>query len=178
MPNYTSAFLLKVANALVEEVAQNTDTVLETARRLQERERFMDNLKGAFSAGSLVGQLKNNLELAIRLSDKAAEAGLSNDAENSLTPAFVRGKALFQKGIIAMGQKSFKEAVECFEESLKHISDQAVYFNIAVCFLQMKGIFRDRTQDAITAFENCINLNPNSELAIRAGKELARLGRL
>jgi hypothetical protein len=45
-------------------------------------------------------------------------------------------------------------------------------------FLQMKGWFTDRTADAIKVLERCVELDPESELAVLAGKELARLGRL
>jgi hypothetical protein len=42
----------------------------------------------------------------------------------------------------------------------------------------MKGWFTDRTADAIKVLERCVELDPESELAVLAGKELARLGRL
>lgn len=42
----------------------------------------------------------------------------------------------------------------------------------------MKGLFRDRTQDAVVAFQKCIELDPETQIAIDAGKELARLGQL
>jgi hypothetical protein len=45
------AFLLRVANALIEEVEQKTDSVLEAARTLERREGFMESLKGAMAAG-------------------------------------------------------------------------------------------------------------------------------
>jgi hypothetical protein len=41
------AFLLRVANALIEEVEQKTDSVLEAARTLERREGFMESLKKA-----------------------------------------------------------------------------------------------------------------------------------
>ena len=44
--------------------------------------------------------------------------------------------------------------------------------------LRMKGLFRDRTEDAVSAFLKCINLNLETETAINAGKALARLGKL
>ena len=174
MSNRSPTFLLKVANALVDEVAQNTDVVLEKARQLKDRKGFIDSLQ----AVALVGELKDNLALAMKLSDTAAQADPSIALDDGTTPAFVKAKALFQRGLIAMGQKSFKEAVKCFEDSISHALDQATYFNIALCFLQMKGLFRDRTQDAVAAFQKCIELDPETQIAIEAGKELARLGQL
>jgi hypothetical protein len=41
-----------------------------------------------------------------------------------------------------------------------------------------EGWFTDRTQDAVDVLQRSISLNPESEIAIQAGKELARLGRL
>lgn len=178
MSNQSPKFLLKVADALVNEVSQNTDTVLETARRLENREGFMDRLRGTFAAGALVGELKNNLVLAMKLSDTAAQADLNIRLDDGTTPAVVKAKALFQRGLIAMGQKYPKEAVKCFEDSINYAVDQTTYFNIALCFLQMKGVFRDRAQDAVASFQKCIELNPEGEIAIEAGKELARLGQL
>jgi hypothetical protein len=49
------AFLLRVANVLIEEVEQKTDSVLEAARTLERREGFMESLKGAIAAGALLG---------------------------------------------------------------------------------------------------------------------------
>lgn len=178
MSNQSPNFLLKVADALVDEVAQNTDTVLETARQLKNREGFMDNLRGAFAGGALVGELRNNLTLAMKLSDASVQADPNITLDGGTTPAVVKAKALFQQGLIAMGQKGFKEAVKYFEDSVSYAADQVTYFNIALCFLQMKGLFRDRTQDAVAAFQKCINIDPQADIAIDAGKELARLGRL
>jgi len=178
MGNQSPTFLLKVANALVEEVIQYTDAVLETAQQLQNREGFMDRIRGAFAAGSLIGQLNKNLTLAMKISDNAAQADPSIALDDGTTPALVKARALFQQGLIAMGHKSFKEAVKYFEESISYAPDQATYFNIGLCFLQMKGLFRDRTQDAVVAFQKCIELDPETQIAIDAGKELARLGQL
>jgi tetratricopeptide (TPR) repeat protein len=154
-----------------------TFSVLEAARTLERREGFMESLKGAMAAGALVGELKRNLELAMQLADRAARMGASAGDEE-LTPSVVKARALFQLGVIAMGQRNFKEAVRFFEQSLNETPTQATYLNMAYCFLQMKGWFTDRTADAIKALERCVELDPESELAVLAGKELARLGRL
>jgi len=174
----TPAFQLKIADALVDEVAENTDAVLQAARKLQAREGFMDGLRGAMAAGALLGSLKNNLVLGMRLADASAKSNPSIKLDDGTTPATVKARALFQEGLIAMGQKNMKDAVKRFEESVQYVADQSTYFNIALCFLEMKGLFTDKTKDAVTALEKCIDLVPDSELAIAAGKELARLGRL
>ena len=172
------SFSLAVASALVDEVAQNTDSVLEAAQQLQNREGFVDGLKGAVAGGRLVGVLHGNLGLAIQLCDRAAQSDSSVRLETGETPSLVKSRALFQEGLIAFGQKRFKEAVEYFEQSLSLSSDQTTYYNAALCFLEMKGLFRDRTQDAVAAFRQCIDLNQEAPIAIAAGKELARLGQL
>jgi tetratricopeptide (TPR) repeat protein len=173
-------FLLKVADALVSEVAEKTDAVLEAARRLEQREGFMEQLKGSFAAGRLVGELERNLELALKLCDKIPpETKLDlDDGKTVKTVVDVKAHALFQRGVIAMGRNQLKEAVKFFEESLRLAPTQVALYNIAFCYLQMKGWFSDRTQDAVDALQKCISLDPQSEIAIEAGKELARLGRL
>lgn len=178
MSDRSPIFLLKVANAFVEEVAQNTDTVLETARQLRSREGFMDSLRGALGAAALVGKLKDDLVKALELADDSIQLDSDVALDDGTTPAVVKAKAIFQQGLIAMGQKDFKEAVKYFEGSLNYAADQSTYFNIALCFLEMKGLFRDRTQDAVAAFQKCVDLDPETEMAIGAGKELARLGQL
>jgi hypothetical protein len=132
------AFLLRVADALIEEVEQKTDSVLEAVRTLERREGFMESLKGALAAGALVGELQRNLKLAIQLADRAAQMD-PNAREEELTPSVVKARALFQLGVIAMGQRKFKEAVWFFEESLKQTPTQSTYLNMAYCFMQMKG---------------------------------------
>jgi tetratricopeptide (TPR) repeat protein len=172
---FDSRFLLKVADALVSEVGEKTDAVLEAARRLEQREGFTEQLKGSFAAGRLVGELERNLELALKLCDKIPP---EIELDDGKTVAHVKASALFQRGVIAMGRNQLKEAVKFFEESLRLAPNQVTLYNIAFCYLQMKGWFTDRTQDAIDALQKCISLNPQSEIAIQAGKDLARLGRL
>lgn len=179
MSNQSPAFLLRTANALVDEVAQSTSSVLETARQLANRRQgFMDSLRGAFAASGLVGELESNLRLAIRLCDAAAHADSNLTLNDRITPSFVKAKAFFQQGLIAMEQNRFDEAVTHFGVSAGLAADQATYLNIGLCFLQMKRLFSDRTENAVAAFQKCIDLDPESEIAITAGKELARLGRL
>jgi tetratricopeptide (TPR) repeat protein len=172
---FDSRFLLKVADALVSEVGEKTDAVLEAARSLEQREGFMEQLKGSFAAGRLVGELIRNLELALKLCDKIPP---ETELEDGKTVADVKAAALFQHGVIAIGRNQLKEAVKFFEESLRLAPTQVALYNIAFCYLQMKGWFTDRTQDAVDALEKCISLDPQSEIAVEAGKELARLGRL
>ncbi len=90
-----SRFLLKVADALVSEVGKKTDAVLEAARSLEQREGFMERLKGTFTAGVLVGQLIRNLELVLKLCDNIPP---ETELEDGKTVADVKAAALFQQG--------------------------------------------------------------------------------
>jgi tetratricopeptide (TPR) repeat protein len=172
---FDSRFLLRVADALVSEVGEKTDAVLEAARRLEQRDGFMETLKGNLASARLVGELVRNLELALKLCEKIPP---ETELDDGKTVAYVKASALFQQGVIAVGRGQFKEAVRLFEESLRWAPTQVALYNIALCYLQMKGWFTDRTQDAVEALQKCISLDPQSEIAIEAGKELARLGRL
>lgn len=175
MSEQPPVFLLKVAEALVNEVAVTTDSVLTKARQEKDREGFLDGLRGAFTAGALVYQLQRDLQLALKLCETAAKADPGVALDDGTTPAAITAKVLFQQGLIAYGEKKFKEAVGLFEQSLRYAISQTTYYNIGECLLQMKGLFHDTTADAVKAFQQCINLNLNTEIAIEAGKQLARL---
>jgi hypothetical protein len=125
---FDSRFLLKVADALVSEVSEKTDAVLEAARRLEQREGFTEQLKGSFAAGRLVGELERNLELALKLCDRIPpETKLDDDK----AVAHVKAAALFQRGVIAIGRNQLKEAVKFFEESLRSAPTQVALYNTA-----------------------------------------------
>jgi tetratricopeptide (TPR) repeat protein len=175
-------FILKTAKALVDEVAQNTKPIIEKIRELREEEKktiptTFDLIFGG-EADKLIKILKKDLELAMKLADKVSKTVPNLTLEDGTTPQSVKSDALFQLGLIYMGDKQFKEAIKYFEESLTHMPDQATYFNLGLCFLEMKGLFTDRTKDAIQAFWKCVEMDSTSELAIEAGKILARLGQL
>lgn len=68
--------------------------------------------------------------------------------------------------------------MEYYERSLSLLPDQSTYFNLGLCLLQIKGFFTDKTADAIAAFQKCIEIDPNTDIAVSAGMELARLGKL
>ena len=42
----------------------------------------------------------------------------------------------------------------------------------------MKGLFRDKTQEAIAALQKCIDIDSETDIAVDAGKILARRGLL
>jgi tetratricopeptide (TPR) repeat protein len=176
MINVNPDFILKVAKALVDEVAQKTKPIIEIIQELREKEK--PSIFFGSEADKLIKILKEDLELAMKLADKVSKTVPNLTLEDGTTPQSVKSDALFQLGLIYMGDKQFKEAVRYFEESLTYMPDQATYFNLGLCFSEMKGLFTDRTKDAIQAFWKCVEIDPASELAIKAGKILARLGQL
>jgi tetratricopeptide (TPR) repeat protein len=159
MGKQTPAFLLRVANALVDEIAE----------KIAQVQSWKD---------VNTYELEKNLSLSVDLADKVARSNPNIELNDGTTPTLVKARAFFYRGYIAMRTADFKEAVKYFEESLRYHAEQSTYFNLGLCFLMMKGLFQDRTQDAISAFQKCIDLNPETEVAINAGKELARLGQL
>jgi tetratricopeptide (TPR) repeat protein len=155
----------------VDEVAQETSSLLDSIRSLGKE---VDYTKVAYIAMDLM----HDLSRAIELADKAAKLDPNIVLPDDTTVSLVKARAYFQRGLIAMGQKKFREAIKSFEDSLKYDADQATYYNIGLAYLRMKGLFTDRTQEAIAAFQKCIDLNPETDLAIDAGKALARRGLL
>lgn len=168
----TPIFLLRVAKALVEEVAEKLKAMRETI--FSTPEERLDRSK----INALAAELERDLEIALSLCDRVAKADPDVILEDGATPSGVIASALFRRGLIKSTIGKHREAVQYYEQSLKYSPDQATYYNIGLNFLSMKGIFTDRTQDAVAAFEKCIELDPESEMAIKAGKELARLRRL
>jgi len=174
-------FLLRVAKELVEQVSQNTQNVLSESQDLKSRasqQGFWASAKTLASAQSLINELKNNLKLAINLCNKVLTSNSDAKLEGGVTAKQIQSSAYFQLGLIFFLERRPKEAVEYYEKSLSLLPDQSTYFNLGLCLLQIKGVFSDRTADAIATFQKCIEIDSNSDIAISAGMELARLGKL
>src|SRR2546425_7338046 len=99
---------------------------------------------------------------------------LASDSKMAQPLPLLRRGLFSQKGRFAFWHKNFKEAVKSFEESLALVPEQGTYLALAKCLLEMKG----RTQEAVVALGKCIDMNPETEIAVAAGMELAGLGRL
>lgn len=171
MGNRSPAFLLKVAKSLVEEVSQETSSLLDSIRRLG---KDVDYTKVAYIAMDL----RSDLDCAITLTDNISKQDPNIALPDDTTPSDVKASAYFQMGLTFMAQKKFKDAIKYFEESLKYNPDQATYYNIGLCYLRMKGLFRDKTQEAIAALQKCIDIDSETDIAVDAGKILARRGLL
>lgn len=77
-----------------------------------------------------------------------------------------------------MGEENYKDALRYFDQSLSCAPNSLTYYSIGNCLLDMKGLFADRTKEAVAAFKKCIEMDLMSETAVEAGKKLARLGQL
>jgi tetratricopeptide (TPR) repeat protein len=164
-------FLMKVADSLIEEVAQKTHSLLESIRELG---KDVDYTKVAYIAMDL----SRDLSCALQLVERAVKLDPNITLPDGEKPSSLKARAYFQLGLINMAQKKFKDAINCFEESLRYEPDQATYYNIGLCYLRMKGLFTDKTQEAISAFQKCIDMDPETSIAVDAGKILARRGLL
>jgi tetratricopeptide (TPR) repeat protein len=174
-------FLLRVAKNLVEQVSQNTQNVLSESQELKSRasqQGFWASAKTLSTAQGLINELRNNLNLAINLCNKVLTSNPDAKIQGEITAKQIQSDAYFQLGLISFLERRFKEAVEYYNKSLSLLPDQSTYLNLGLCFLQIKGVFSDKTPDAIAAFQKCIEIDPNSDIAISAGMELARLGKL
>jgi tetratricopeptide (TPR) repeat protein len=169
MSTQSPVFLLKVASALVKEVDEKSISLADTLTSSSEIDRF--------KLETYVQELERDLDIAISLCKRALEMD-PNVSFADEAPNKVISSAFFRHGFLKGLLKKYKDAVKYYEESLKYEPDQATYFNIGLAFIKMRGLFTDRTQDAVSAFQKCIQLDPESEMAIKAGKELARLRKL
>ena len=125
-----------------------------------------------------VRTLDDDLKIALSLCERAFEKDPDVTIEKDLSLMEIKSLALFQRGYLRYLIGQYRDAIQFFESSLQYSPSQATYYNIGVCYERMKGVFSDRTKDAITAYEKCIEIDPDSEIAIKAGKQLARLGKL
>jgi hypothetical protein len=189
MSNISPVFMLTVARALVKEVDDNTRTTLEAIRDLGNRDTGSMGFLGAVTENWKIGKaqkgliegLKRNLTIAMSLCGEVYNIDPATTMEAGETAHEVTAMAFFQQAVLALGLNDPKGAVKNFEESLKYSADQGTMFNIGLCFSQMPsgGMFgKDYTPDAVSAFQKCIDMDTESEKAILAGKELARLGKL
>lgn len=196
-----SAFRLRVAKALVDEVATSSDEVLKTARDLETSDKFWDGVKGAFAATEKVNTLIRDLDLAIQICD-AIDGSTAIQDETSpgaaITPSFVKAEALFHQGLVRWGRGQTKEALQYLDQSFQLVPSQGTCLNIALCFLQLREIkggipltilgavkmarqalsHGDKTESAVMALRKCIEIDSESPIGIEAGKVLARLGQL
>jgi len=173
--------LLKFAKKLVEQVSQNTQNVLSESQELKNRasqQDFWASLKTLATAQGFINELKNNFNLAINLFNKVLTSNHDAKIQGEITAKQIQSDAYFQLGLISFLGRHFKEAVEYYNKSLSLLPDQSTYFNLGLCFLQIKRVFSDKTRDAIAVFQKCIEIDPNSDIAISVGMKLARLGKL
>jgi tetratricopeptide (TPR) repeat protein len=164
-------FLLRVAKGLIEDVKHETDALLKAIRELEEE---VDYSKVSYVAADLI----KDSTIALQLIDRAVKLDPEIALPDGTTPSSLKSLAYFELGLINVAQRKFKEAIKYFEESLRYEPDQATYYNIGVCYLRMKGLFTDKTQEAISALQKCIDMDPETSTAVDAGKVLARRGLL
>jgi len=166
-------FLLRVASSFIDEVSQTK--FYELVKSLNDGHG--DPIVKAHN------MLVDKLNLAVELCDKAKQQdlnanidGVSSDEIKSIV-YFEFGNIFFAEGGVTKGY--YESAVEYYEKSLSlSPNNQQTYFNLGQTFLRIKGFRVDKTPEAITAFQKCIEINPDSDIAISAGKTLARLGKL
>jgi tetratricopeptide (TPR) repeat protein len=217
----TPKFSLKTAKGLIDEVAGQTEDVVQLQRLAHDEKRFWEGLKMTWKVGGEVGRLQNDLALAIELATKAATADQDVCLDDGTTPDKVIAQAHFQGGLIEFRSGNWNEALQSFEKAQNIIPMQEALFNIALCQLNMirrfdplagfknpikgyekrlklltpwkKGALKEARegfgltqafvsgnysqQEIIATFNRAIDMDPESDLAVEAGKILVRLER-
>ena len=176
MGKYPPVFLLCVADALVSSVSANTQPAMEQADELKRRgqtEGFFASIRTYAAAHTIVSDLKRDLELALKACQAIARVDVETKLNDDTTLRSVYGRALFQMGVIEVLEGQQKDAIQWFRDSTKYGGGQEAYYNVGLCYLNMRNL-----QEAVGAFEKCIDLDPVTNLAISAGMELARIGQL
>jgi hypothetical protein len=161
--NFKPDFLLRVAKAIIEEVVEKRKGMSPVDQERVREEHLRD------------------LRIAIGLCDQVQPGAIKPSAE--VTVESVKAGALFQQGVIALDEGRWDAAMKEFEESLKVRTTQESYFNIAFCLLEMATGARDREAEArmeagARALEKCIEIDPDTAVAVDAGKRLVRMNRL
>lgn len=190
MAQRPATFYLKVAKSLIDESRSRREAVEREhgsiAGAIKEGKEvakeaftggvggFLKGLSASAGLGAWEERLKKGteLDLALQQVDKAEKIDPSAKLDDGSTVALIRGEALFEKGEIAFSNEKWKDALKHYRESLNYNSNQVTYFNIGLSLKEAGA----KDKEIAAAFEQAIDADPESELAIAAGKELARLG--
>ncbi|MDA1190091.1 MAG: tetratricopeptide repeat protein [Candidatus Poribacteria bacterium] len=146
-----------------------------------------------------IHSLHADLDRAVAICD-AVDANVTipnpENPDVKLGAPSVKAMALFQKGILLRNQGDVQNAIEQMNQSLRVEPDQATLYNIGQFFIDLReqrggqdgGLGAtvkkmltsgaEQTDQAIDAFRQCVSMNSESEIAVKAGMELARLEQL
>lgn len=152
-------FLLKIARELIDEAWNGATKKLELSKETD---------TGWDATDDIGRQWKNDMTHAMKLCDDAVQTD-PNVELDGMTPSFIKAKALVLKGIIEVGYSNFLGAIEHFKQSLACTENQDAYYHLGICFSVL-----GRHQDAKNALQKCIDFDPDTELAVTAGKEMIR----
>ncbi|MHA2379660.1 MAG: hypothetical protein ACXADS_10295 [Candidatus Thorarchaeota archaeon] len=145
-----------------------------------------------------VQQLKGALDQAIELANEASSLDSNVQLEAGTTCREVIARAHYQAGLTELRLGHMNEAQRCFEKSYGVFPTQKAAHNIALCLYRGMLSVGSQAQSVIgldgqriyyspipkrmkerkevkSAFERVLDLNPESDLAIEAGKYLIRL---
>lgn len=184
----SATFDLRTAKSLIAEVKEETEYVVELYSAATEK-----GFGKTWKALGQVGRLKKNLDIAINLAKKASEAEPNAVLPDGTTCKTLIAEAHFQKGLIALGTKGYKEAISHFETSFKIEPSQEALINIAICKLApiddyirrlpsfdplglgRRGVRKQLEKtDAFSILDQVVSMNPESDTAVEAGKLIAK----
>jgi len=188
----SAAFNLRMAKSLIDDVAEQTKDVVRFT------ELAIEGKGSIFKAAGEIGRLNADLESAIDLANEASKVEPSIQLDDGTTCETVIAQARYQAGLLNFDLGHWDKAQRHFEDSHKIIPTQETAFNIALCLYNQvyaKGggaryirgldgqkiyyapIFAKKKARAEvkSAFERVINMDPDSDLAVEAGKIIIRL---
>lgn len=180
-------FNLRVAKSIVEEASQKIDEIwqiYESERKIAREEGKRFGL--AKSIRKELNVIMENLDRAATIIEDIEPSVSLDDGTNCKT---VMSMIYFEKGRIYMkvaqiqsevyntvwkpGYKSnLEKARDYFEKSYEIFPTQEASYNIALTLYV--GLSRNK-EEIINAFQRVIEMNPDSEIAVEAGKIIAEL---
>jgi tetratricopeptide (TPR) repeat protein len=149
----------------------NTDSLSGTATKM----------RSLAQANRLAKGLDRKIQEVIDRCTGIARNDPSVSLEDGTTPAEVQARALLAKASLLMvlipamnlfkRKKKHREAADILQQSIRTFPNQGTYLTLGICLSQLKQ--RDA---AAEAYRNCIDLDPDSEHALEAARELRELG--
>jgi len=193
-------FHLKVAKGMIDDVLAQVGDIEEILSR--SRDKFtrgivwtvagggdeLDDLTGGLldisksgqdkqKAQGLVNNLVSMLNTAIQEASKAPELAATAKVElegKQWTEKAVRGYAHHMRGNILLCTQNYEEALNAYDEAISCKPSQRSLMGIGVCQYQC---IRYTAEEVISTLRKLVDIDPESDLAVGAGKWITRLYR-
>ncbi len=189
----SASFKLGIAKSLLEDVEKETEDIKKIIDSAIEEESMFSFLKAKFKVRLEINKLHKDLKLAIALAKEASEMEPDIQLDDGTTSSEIIALAHFRNGLIEYCYGYPRRAQKAFHESYQvKPMQEAVFYNSICSFSMMgsKGIIirgidnqkyyyspikrKKAINKIIEDLERMIDMDPASDLALEAGKIIAK----